>query len=156
MIRNSVFMHHASAAGTALAAVSRRSASPITDHPSRESGFTLIELMVVLAIIALLVSIVAPQYTGRIARAEETVLREDLLVMRDALDKHLADAGRYPTTLEELVSKRYLRNIPSDPFTQTSASWVVVAPADPQKGGVADVQSGAKGVGSNGKPYAEW
>ena len=112
--------------------------------------------MVVLAIIALLVAIVAPQYSGRVTRAEETVLREDLQLMREALDKHLADAGRYPGTLQELVSKRYLRSIPNDPMTQSNATWVVVAPSDPQLGGVADVLSGAKGVGTNGKPYAEW
>src|SRR5262245_27767562 len=98
-------------------AVSRHPAahrSPLTDHrPGRSAGFTLIELMVVLAIIALLVSIVAPSYTGRIAKAEETVLREDLAVMRDALDKHYADAGVYPSSLEELVAKRYLRSVPS-------------------------------------------
>ena len=112
--------------------------------------------MVVLAIIALLVSIVAPQYAGRVTRAEETVLREDLQIMREALDKHLADAGRYPGTLQELVSKRYLRSIPNDPMTQSNATWIVIAPSDPQQGGVSDVQSGAKGVGSNGKPYAQW
>ncbi len=122
----------------------------------KDRGFTLIELMVVLAVIALLISIVAPQYAARITKAEETVLKEDLLVMRDALDKHLADAGQYPGSLQELVTKRYLRSIPSDPITQSNTTWIVVAPSDPQKGGVSDVQSGAKGVGSNGKPYAEW
>ncbi len=123
---------------------------------NRQSGFTLIELMVVLAIVALLISIVTPQYAARITKAEETVLKEDLLVMRDALDKHLADAGQYPGSLEELVTKRYLRSIPSDPITQSNTTWIAVRPSDPQKGGVADVQSGARGVGSNGKPYVEW
>jgi general secretion pathway protein G len=119
-------------------------------------GFTLIELMVVLAVIALLLSIVTPHYAGRVTRAEETVLQEDLNQMRDALDKHYADAGRYPDSLDELVAKRYLRSIPNDPITQSSTTWVAVPPADPQKGGVADVRSGAPGSGSNGKPYEQW
>ena len=75
--------------------------------------------------------------------------------MRDALDKHFADAGKYPGSLEELVTKRYLRAIPKDPLTQ-QATWTVVPPSDPQKGGVYDVHSSAKGVGSNGTPYERW
>jgi len=133
-------------------------AFPIETGRSRAArrGFTLIELMVVLAVIALLISIVAPNYIGRVTRAEEAVLQEDLNVMRDALDKYYADTGRYPETLDELVAKRYLRSIPSDPLTQSSSTWVRVASADPLKRGVADVRSGAKGTGRNGKPYGEW
>jgi general secretion pathway protein G len=112
--------------------------------------------MVVLAVIALLISIVAPHYTGRVARAEEAVLRQDLALMRDALDKYYADAGQYPGALEELVAKRYLRGIPSDPITRSSTTWLVVAPTDAQKGAVYDVRSGAKGTGSDGKPYEQW
>lgn len=111
------------------------------------SGFTLIELMVVLAIIALLLSIVAPHYAGRLTRAEETVLRENLALMRDALDQHYADAGRYPERLEDLAAKRYLRAIPVDPITQRADTWVAVPPEDPEKGGVFDVHSGAQGYG---------
>jgi general secretion pathway protein G len=121
-----------------------------------KKGFTLIELMVVLAIIALLLSIVAPNYAGRVTRAEEAVLRDDLSQMRDALDRHYADVGRYPDSLDELVTKRYLRSIPRDPLTQSRSTWVVVPPADPEKGGVFDVHSGAPGTGTNGKPYGEW
>ena len=121
----------------------------------KASGFTLVELMVVLTVIALLLSIVVPDYVGRVRRAEEAALQENLSVMRDALDKHYADAGRYPKTLDELVSKRYLRSIPNDPLTQ-QPSWLVEAPADPQRGGVYDVHSAAKGIGSNGKPYGRW
>ena len=118
-------------------------------------GFTLVELMVVLTVIALLLSVVVPDYVGRVRRAEEAVLQENLTIMRDALDKHFADAGKYPRTLDELVSKRYLRSIPKDPLTQT-ASWSVVGPTDPEKGGVYDIHSAAKGVGSNGTPYERW
>ena len=119
-------------------------------------GFTLIELLVALAVIALLLSIVTPRYFGSVSRTEEIVLRENLHLMRDALDKHYADAGRYPDALRDLVSKRYLRNIPDDPITKSSLTWVVLPPADPQKGAVYDVKSGAKGVGLDGKPYEQW
>jgi general secretion pathway protein G len=122
---------------------------------NRIRGFTLVELMVVLTVIALLLSIVVPDYVGRVRRAEEAVLQENLTVMRDALDKHYADAGKYPTTLDDLVTKRYLRAIPKDPIAQTS-SWQVTAPPDPQRGGVYDIHSSAKGTGSNGTPYDRW
>ncbi len=122
----------------------------------KRQGFTLVELLVVLAIVALLISIVTPHSVGRVARAEETALRQDLAEMRDALDKHYADLGVYPDTLQDLVTKRYLRNIPPDPITQSDQSWVLVPPADAKKGKVYDVHSGAPGSGSDGKPYAEW
>jgi general secretion pathway protein G len=112
---------------------------------NKNPGFTLVELMVVLTVIALLLSVVVPDYVGRMKRAEEAVLQENLAVMRDALDKHFADAGKYPATLEELVAKRYLRSIPRDPFTQSATSWVAVPPADPKSGGVFDIHSAAKG-----------
>ena len=111
----------------------------------KRAGFTLVELMVVLTVIALLLSVVVPDYVGRMQKAEEAVLKENLVVMRDALDKHYADAGKYPSSLQELVSKRYLRAIPPDPFTQSESTWIPVPPSDPNKGGVYDVRSGAKG-----------
>ena len=126
------------------------------EKPGPGHGFTLIELMVVLAIIALLVAIVAPHHVGRMTRAEETVLQQNLNLMREALDKHYADAGRYPDSLDELVKKRYLRSIPQDPITQSHSTWIVVPPPDKDKGAVGDIQSGAKGNGTNGKPYGEW
>jgi general secretion pathway protein G len=112
---------------------------------TKKSGFTLVELMVVLTIIALLLSVVVPDYIGRTRYAEEAVLKENLAVMRDALDKHYADAGKYPGTIQDLVAKRYLRNIPADPLTQSPATWVPVPPSNPQQGGVFDIRSGAKG-----------
>jgi general secretion pathway protein G len=108
-------------------------------------GFTLVELMVVLAVIALLLSVVVPDYMGRLRRAEEAVLQENLALMRDALDKHYADAGKYPTSLEELVAKHYLRSIPKDPYTQSASTWIAVPPQDTRKGNVWDVRSAAKG-----------
>jgi general secretion pathway protein G len=112
---------------------------------NKRRGFTLVELMVVLTVIALMLSVVVPDYIGRVRRAEETVLHENLALMRDALDKHYADAGRYPASLSDLVTKRYLRSIPADPMTQSPATWVAVPPADKEKGGVYDVHSSAKG-----------
>ena len=111
----------------------------------KRKGFTLVELMVVLTIIALLISIVAPDYVGRTRRAEEAVLKQNLATMRDALDKHYADAGKYPTSLDDLVAKRYLRSIPKDPFTDSASTWVPVPPQDARKGNVWDVHSAAKG-----------
>jgi general secretion pathway protein G len=108
-----------------------------------------------MTVIALLISVVVPNYMGKMRRAEEAVLQQNLAIMRDALDKHYADAGKYPTSLDELVTKRYLRSIPKDPLTQTAA-WQVVPPTDPQKGGVYDIHSSAKGAGSNGTPYGQW
>jgi general secretion pathway protein G len=120
----------------------------------RDPGFTLIELLVALAIIALLLSIVTPRYFGSVSRAEENVLKENLHLMRDALDKFYSDAGRYPDALDELVAKRYLRGIPDDPITRSSTTWVVLAPPDAR--GVYDIRSGATGAGSDGKPYGQW
>ena len=119
----------------------------------RGGGFTLIELIVVMAIVALLVSIAVPRYFSHLDRSKETVLKSDLAVMRDALDKFHADTGRFPESLDELVKKRYIRALPVDPLTERADTWVTVA--DP-KGGIADVKSGAQGVGAAGIPYADW
>lgn len=123
---------------------------------SQVFGFTLIELLVALTIIALLLSLVTPRYFGTLTRAEESVLKENLYLLRDALDKHFADTGLYPATLEELVTKKYLRNIPPDPITQSTTTWIVIAPTDPKLGAVYDIKSGAKGNGRDGKPYDTW
>lgn len=119
-------------------------------------GFTLIELLVALAIVALLLSIVVPRYVGGVVRAEEVVLKENLHLLRDAIDKHFADTGRYPANLDDLVTKKYLRSVPTDPITQSPSTWVLVAPTDPQMGAVYDVKSGAQGAGRDGKPYEQW
>lgn len=125
-------------------------------RPLRDAGFTLIELLVVMAIIALLLSLAAPRYFGGVDRAKETVLRENLHQMRDALDKYYGDHTRYPDALEDLVAKKYLRGIPADPITDSNKTWVVVPPSDPQKGGVFDIKSGASGNGKDGTPYNSW
>jgi general secretion pathway protein G len=117
-------------------------------------GFTLIELLVVLAIIGGLLAIAAPRYLHRADLAKETVLASDLATMRDALDKFFGDTGRYPASLDELVARRYLRKIPPDPITESTDSWVVVAPPAPDQGAVYDVKSGAPGKAADGRPYS--
>ncbi len=119
-------------------------------------GFTLIELLIVMAIVALLLSIVTPRYFHTVSRAQEAVLREDLTLMRDALDKYYADNGSYPDTLDDLVNKKYVRKIPDDPITQSAATWVVIPPSSTAKGAVFDVKSGAPGNSRDGTPYADW
>ena len=124
--------------------------------PTAMRGFTLIELLVVMSIIALLLSIAAPRYFNSIQKSKEAVLRQDLSTMRDAIDKYYGDNGKYPDTLDDLVSKKYLRQLPIDPITDQGYTWVMVPPADADKGGVYDLHSGAAGNGHDGTPYADW
>jgi general secretion pathway protein G len=119
-------------------------------------GFTLIELLVVMTIIALLLTIAVPRYFGSLDKSKEAVLKEDLYQLRDAIGKYYGDKGRYPETLDALAAEKYLRKVPVDPMTDSATSWVVVAPEDPQKGGVYDVKSGAQGKSNDGSAYAEW
>lgn len=122
----------------------------------RARGFTLIELLVVLAVLATLLSIAVPRYFNSIDKSREAALRQDLAVMRDAIDKYHGDRGMYPETLEDLVTNRYLRGIPVDPITETSESWQIVPPPEGEKGAVYDVKSGAQGAARDGSDYAEW
>ena len=119
-------------------------------------GFTLIELLVVMTIIALLLSIVVPRYFHSITKAEEAVLKEDLHLMRDALDKYHADTGGYPDTLDDLVNRKYLRTIPVDPVTQSASSWILIPPSNGEKGAIFDIKSGAPGVSRDGTAYGDW
>lgn len=119
-------------------------------------GFTLIELLVVMAIIATLLSIVAPRYFSSLDKAKEAVLRQDLGIMRNAIDQFYADFGKYPIDLMELVDKQYLRNIPMDPFTESRETWVEVPPKNPIEAGVYDVHSGYSGRATDGTFYEEW
>jgi general secretion pathway protein G len=120
-------------------------------------GFTLIELLVVMAIVATLLGIAAPRYFASLDRARDASLRETLFVMRDAIDKYYGDTGHYPDELAELVTKRYLRKLPSDSVTESADTWVVLpAPGDASQGRIYDVRSGATGNGADGSPYAEW
>ncbi|MBV8603421.1 MAG: prepilin-type N-terminal cleavage/methylation domain-containing protein [Pelomonas sp.] len=124
----------------------------------KSRGFTLIELIVVMAIVALLAAIAAPRYFASLNKSKETALHTSLNVMRDAIDHFAADRGRYPDSLDELVADRYIRDIPEDPLTENATQWVLVAPPpDGQlRGNVYDVRSGAAGRGSDGRLYADW
>lgn len=124
-------------------------------------GFTLIELMIVVSIIGILAAIAAPNYQWGIIRAKEAVLRETLYNFRTTIDQFNADQGKYPDSLQELADKKYLHNIPDDPFTKNKDSWQIIAPPAPTdgsevKGSVYDVKSGSSLVGTNGVPYNEW
>jgi general secretion pathway protein G len=131
---------------------------PVAELPGarfRRSGFTLIELMVVMAAIGLLLALTAPRYIEHVDRTRETVLRHNLAGMREAIEKFRADRGRDPATLQELIEQRYLREVPLDPVTERRDTWVLVS--RPGAGsGVADVRSGAEGKGRDGEAYAAW
>ncbi len=119
-------------------------------------AFTLIELLVVMAIIATLLTIALPRYFHSTERAKEAVLKQDLSQMREAIDKYYGDHNRYPESLDDLVEKKYLRNIPPDPITDSATTWTVVPPTETDKGNVFDVKSGAPGTAQDGTQYSQW
>lgn len=122
----------------------------------KPAGFTLIELIVVLAVVATLLTLALPRYFSSIDRAKEAVLKENLYLVRDAIGKHYADKGKYPESLDAMVSDKYLRKLPTDPITESSSTWVILPPEDLQKGGVYDVKSGAPGTALDGSAFGEW
>ena len=119
-------------------------------------GFTLIELLVVMAIIATLLAIAVPRYFLSLERAKEATLRQDLAVMRDAIDKYSGDTGQFPSSLPDLVEKRYLRALPEDPITKSASTWTTTSSSDADLPGITDVHSGAEGSATDGRPYAEF
>jgi general secretion pathway protein G len=125
------------------------------------AGFTLMELMVVVALIAVLAGMGVVQYRNSVVRTKEAVLREDLFRMRDAIDQYYADKAKYPASLEALVSDGYLRQVPKDPITNSTDTWQTV-PAEPDPAnptadiGIFDVKSGSEGSSIDGSRYAEW
>jgi len=137
--------------GMSIAATRRR----------RYAGFTLIEVMVVMALIVTLASIGLTLYGNSVTRAKESVLKEDLFRMRDAIDQYYADKGKYPATLQDLVSDKYLRAIPADPFTNSADTWhEIPSEPDPQnptaQPGVYDVRSGSDQTALDGTKYSDW
>jgi general secretion pathway protein G len=126
----------------------------VTGSPRR--GFTLLELLVVMAIIATLLTIAVPRYFRSLERSREAVLKQDIAALRESIDKFYADSGKYPETLAALVEKRYLRSIPVDPIAKSAEKWIVVHAEDPEDTGVKDVHSGAEGAGESGVPYVAW
>src|SRR5690606_9254045 len=118
----------------------------------RDKGFTLVEILVVMAIAATLLSLVAPRYFAALERSREAVLRHDLSVMRDAIDKYYSDKGVYPDTLDDLVYGYYLRAIPEDPITRNADTWIFIPPSDPHaQGSIYDIHSGSEGVATDRK-----
>jgi general secretion pathway protein G len=119
-------------------------------------GFTLIELLVVMSIIAVLLTIAVPRYFRTLERSRETVLKQDLSVMREAIDKHYGDLGQYPDSLFALVERKYIRAVPEEPISKARDAWQPVVSEDADHPGIVDVHSAAEGVGSDGRPYREW
>jgi general secretion pathway protein G len=129
----------------------------VTSAPkhSRAKGFTLIELLVVLAIVSMLLSLAVPRYFQSIENAKSTVLVNNLIQLRAIIDKFFADTGRYPDSLDELVDKGYLKDLPVDPVADSSSTWVILAPKEGYRGRVYDIRSGATGVDRFGRPFSE-
>jgi general secretion pathway protein G len=121
---------------------------------TKRSGFTLIELLVVLAIIALLLTLAVPRYFQTIDASKETILIKNLQTTRDAIDQFYGDTGKYPATLTELVDTKYLRSLPIDPITESTTTWILIAPDDQQKGNIYDLKSGATGETRLGQPFS--
>jgi general secretion pathway protein G len=114
----------------------------------------LIEMLVVMTLIALLLTLAVPRYFGSVDSGRLTVQRQNLATIRDAIDKFSADLGRYPDSLDELVAKHYLRQIPVDPVSEL-ATWTIVAPADPTQGNIYDVMpSSSPGASPAASPAA--
>lgn len=122
----------------------------------RRRGFTLIELLVVLAVLAILAAMIVPLYLERVDAARDTVLRQNIIGLRTAVDQFYRDKARYPDTLDELVNERYIRAIPLDPVTNSSATWIVIPPKNAVTPSVFDVKSGAVGRALDGTDYASW
>ena len=130
-------------------------------RPRSAGGFTLIELMVVLALISVLAAMGVVQYRNAVLRTKEAVLSEDLFRMRDAIDQYYADKAKYPASLDALVTDGYLRSVPKDPLTNSTDTWQTVPsepdPANPTADiGIVDVKSGAEGTSLDGRPYIEF
>jgi len=137
-------------------------------EPSSETGFTLLELIIVIAVIGILATIAMPALKQVPIRANEAVLKTNLHTIRDVIDQHYGDKGKYPTSLETLVETGYLKKVPVDPITKRSDTWqLIYEEEDPENPGpetdrneegpgIVDVRSGAPGNSLNGTPYSEW
>ena len=125
-----------------------------------DGGWTLVEMLIVISLVVIMAGIAVISYQSAITRSREAVLKEDLFRMRDAIDQYFADRGEYPGSLDLLVTQGYLRSIPTDPFTDSPATWQAIPaefdPANPLAQGVFDVRSGANGQALDGSAYAEW
>ncbi|HEY0974623.1 MAG TPA: type II secretion system protein [Solimonas sp.] len=122
--------------------------------PESLKGFTLVELLVVMAIIALLLMIAAPRYSGSVQRGKEAALKETLATTRDALEQFYEDRGRYPYSLQDLVSSKYLRKLPYDPVVDRDDAWIIVPPERGE--GVFDLHSSSRDKARDGTPHSQW
>jgi general secretion pathway protein G len=133
-----------------------------------QSGFTLLELIIVIAIVGILATIAMPALKNVPIRAKESVLKTNLRTLRDMIDQYYGDKGKYPTSLDALVDEKYVRKLPTDPMTHSSETWVpeyeeidpehppAETESDPAKPGIIDVHSGAPGNSLDGVPYKDW
>jgi general secretion pathway protein G len=125
------------------------------------SGFTLIELLIVMTIIAILATLAIPRFVGAVRSAREAVLREDLSVMRTAIDSYTMDKQKAPQSLDDLIQAGYLRAVPDDPFTRSKDTWVTdtsdaMYSIDQTEPGISDIHSGSDETGLDGQPYSSW
>ena len=126
-----------------------------------ERGFTLIELMIVMTIIAILSLIAIPSFVRQVQRAREAVLKEDLQTMRTAIDSYTVDKEKGPQSLDDLVQSGYLKRVPVDPMTRNADTWITdqsdtLSDINETAGGISDVHSGAQGQASDGTTYNTW
>lgn len=120
-------------------------------------GFTLVEVMVVMAIILTILSIAVPMYRTSMVRAKESVLKSNLFTMRSVIDQYTYDKEKPPQSLEDLVTEGYLRDVPVDPFTESRDTWQVITDTGPSgESGIFDVKSGSEGTALDGSKYSEW
>ena len=123
---------------------------------NNRQGYTLIEMMIVISIISILATLAMPSFQRSLIRAKETNLHRTLFILRDTIDQYYADHGRYPDSLQDLETDKYIRQIPMDPFTGSSDTWVTIPPEGFAEGNVYDVHSGSNKVSLEGTPYNEW
>ena len=130
-------------------------------NKKNNSGFTLVELMIVMAIIGVLATLAIPSFVGALKQAREAVLKEDLHVLRTAIDSYTADKQKAPQALEDLIQDGYLKSIPEDPMTRSKDTWVTntsdaLNSVDQTDPGIDDIHSGSQDTGSDGQPYSAW
>lgn len=122
----------------------------------KNKGFTLVELLVVLSILALLLTLAMPRYFTSIEKAKDATLKQDLNTLRESLDKYYADNGKYPNTLDDLVEHKYIRKLPVDPITEKTTTWIFTTPEPPLEGDIYDIHSGSKAIAKDGSHYEDW